>query len=554
MIKLFYIIFFLSLCITSLLPAQVTQEWVQRYNGPGNTEDVAFAIAVDRLGNVYVTGWSIGSGTGLDYATIKYNSAGVQQWVARYNGPGNGDDYALSLAVDKLSNVYVTGYSTGNGTNYDYATIKYNSNGDSLWIRRYNGPGNGEDDADFLAIDTSGNVYVTGRSTGSGTGFDYATIKYNSLGVEQWVRRYNVPGTADDEAYWIALDSLGNLYVTGSSVGSSTNWDYATIKYNSNGDSLWVKRYDGPVNGVDVASSVICDRLGNICVTGYSTGSGTNYDYATMKYDSAGNQLWVKRYNGSGNNDDRTYQIAVDGNNNIFVTGRSTGSGTGYDYTTIKYNTNGDSLWVAKYNGPGNAADIACSIAIDRFGNSYVTGWSAGSGTNLDYASVKYNSSGVQQWVQRYNGPSVTGSDVGRAIAVDSLGNVYVTGYSNLVYGGYNDYATIKYSQPTGIQIISNNTPESFSLYQNYPNPFNPTTKIKFDIPNEGQRLVVDKRLVQLKIFDILGREVATLVNEKQSPGTYEVTWNASAFSNGVYFYRLTAGDYSQTRKLILLK
>ena len=100
------------------------------------------------------------------------------EWVARYNGPGNGEDRATALAVDTDGNVYVTGYSVGVGTSVDYATIKYDADGNPVWIARYNGLGNGEDIATALAVDADGNVYVTGRSAGVGTSFDYATIKY----------------------------------------------------------------------------------------------------------------------------------------------------------------------------------------------------------------------------------------------------------------------------------------------------------------------------------------------------------------------------------------
>src|SRR5207245_295507 len=118
----------LLLLKTSFLSAQVRQEWVARYNGPGNYEDKATAIALDAAGNVYVTGGSWGSGTDFDYATIKYDSNGNQLWVARYNS-GNGGDSATAIAVDGAGNVYVTGWSSGGSTLIDYATIKYDSNG-----------------------------------------------------------------------------------------------------------------------------------------------------------------------------------------------------------------------------------------------------------------------------------------------------------------------------------------------------------------------------------------------------------------------------------------
>src|SRR3990172_4776861 len=152
----------------ALAQAQVTQAWVARYNGPDYGVDEAFAIAVDGQGNVYVTGAS-GYSTDMDYATIKYDSNGNQLWAARYNGPGNGGDGAFAIAVDGQGNVYVTGQSWGGATNDDYATIKYDTNGNQLWVARYNGPGNSDDEAYRIAVDGQGNVYVTGTSGGGGT-------------------------------------------------------------------------------------------------------------------------------------------------------------------------------------------------------------------------------------------------------------------------------------------------------------------------------------------------------------------------------------------------
>ena len=197
----------------------------------------ASAIALDGSGNVYVTGSSAVLGTSNDYATIKYNSSGDTMWVRRYNGPGNNDDLAFAIAVDGSGNVYVTGDSYGAGTGDDYATIKYNSTGDTVWVRRYNGPDSHHDRAYAIAIDGSGNVYVTGYSgywAGS-TYPDYATIKYNSSGDTMWVRKYNGPGNNADEGRAIALDGKGNVYVTGESYGSGTGNDYATIKYSCEG-------------------------------------------------------------------------------------------------------------------------------------------------------------------------------------------------------------------------------------------------------------------------------------------------------------------------------
>jgi len=142
--------------------------------------DGAGAIAVDAAGNVYVTGTSYGSGTWADYATIKYNASGVQQWVARYNGPGNDWDAPRDIAVDAAGNVYVTGQSVGSGTSADYATIKYNASGVEQCVARYNGPENSSDYAVAIAVDGAGNVYVTGTSEGSSWSV-FTTIKYMQL-------------------------------------------------------------------------------------------------------------------------------------------------------------------------------------------------------------------------------------------------------------------------------------------------------------------------------------------------------------------------------------
>jgi uncharacterized delta-60 repeat protein len=447
-----------------------------------------------------VAGWSnpIQFGQNYVYATIKYNSAGVQQWVARYNGPDNSQDRAVSLAVDGQGNVYVTGESYSTATTYDFATIKYNAAGVQQWVRTYSGPAGSVffDQARSLAMDGQGNVYVTGLSDSVGP--DYLTIKYNPSGAEQWVARYN--------------------------------------------------SFNGQVNSNDDPSSIAVDAHGNVYVTGYSQTTGQLLQYATVKYNSSGIQEWVQLYVGSdtlGVYQHIANAIAVDSFGNVHVTGVSQGNGTP-DYATVKYGPTGDEEWAVVYNGPGNSQDNSRAIALDAQGNVYVTGESWGSGTGLDCSTIKYNSSGVLQWLARYDGPGNV-NDYANAIAVDAQGGVYITGQSNQGQTGLNfDYVTIKYSQPTGVPEASSLLPERVALFQNYPNPFNPGTKIGFEIATFG--------LVSLKVYDPLGSEVATLVNEELRPGIYERVFDGENLASGVYFYRLMTNSFVQTRKLVLMK
>ncbi|MBS4015366.1 MAG: SBBP repeat-containing protein, partial [Candidatus Latescibacteria bacterium] len=371
-----------------LLQAQVSQSWISRYDGPGNNVDEARALAVDVHGNVYVTGFSRSSGSfySEDYATIKYDSTGNQAWLARYNGPGYSSDQANAIAVDTFGNVYVTGVCNDSNTGADFATIKYNSSGNQEWLTPFNGSGvNAPDIAYAIALDNDGNVYVTGYSWAVSTGYEnYATVKYNASGIEQWVAYYNGPGNYSDHAYAIAVDNSANVYVTGRSIISgSWNYDYATVKYNASGTEQWVARYNGTQNEVDEAKKIAVDNSGNVYVTGFSVGSGTGRDYVTIKYDSSGTEEWVMRYTEPGNYRDEAYAIALDNSGNVYVTGVSYGVGiTGSpDYVTIKYNASGTQQWLARYNGTGNTWDEARAITLDAAGNVYVTGI-CGSGTN----------------------------------------------------------------------------------------------------------------------------------------------------------------------------
>jgi len=399
--------------------APVGEAWVARYNGPGNLDDVARPIAVDRSGNVYITGYSVDPANGLDYLTIKYNSAGQQQWVARYDGPVHGLDMPEAIAVDLSGNVYVTGESVGGAGYFGFATIKYNSAGQRQWVARYTGERAGNDFAFAIAVDSAGNVYVTGESFSSPIDAVMVTVKYDSVGERQWVARNDRPGVG----IAIAIGGAGSVYVTGSN-GAGTKEDYVTIAYDSAGQQQWIARYDGPGQDVDIAEAIALDQLGNVFVTGLSTGSAGDYDYATIKYDSAGQQQWVARYNGPGNDWDSAIDIAVDQSGNVFVTGQSIGTALpDYDYATIKYDSAGHQQWVARYNGSGRGDDEATALALDGVGNVYVTGAS----TNPDDGSYDYVTISTIQRALNNGFFAIEGPEIRMISPVESLLTVPIT-------------------------------------------------------------------------------------------------------------------------------
>jgi uncharacterized delta-60 repeat protein len=365
------------------------------------------AIALDGLGNVLVTGgigfwWGEGPNHS-DYATVKYNPGGLRLWARTYDGkeapPYIADwDEATAMAVDTQGNVYVTGTGTGTGTSLDIyyqndcVTIKYGPDGRRLWLRRYNTGGYG-DGAAAIAVDRQGNIYITGLSYRGYYTSGFLTIKYSSDGHLLWVSRYNGPGSGTGTGKAIAIDSQGNVLVTGYSWGAETGYDYTTIKYSPDGEEIWVARYDGPGHGDDQPSAIAVDSRDNIYVTGKSKNSAdtswNSDDYATIKYSPEGEELWVRRYDGPGHGYDCATAMALDTQGNVYVTGTSEGvedvwSGwCSFDYATVKYSPAGETLWIMRYDGPGNTSDSASAIAVDGQGNVYVTG-----------TSVSYNSGG----------------------------------------------------------------------------------------------------------------------------------------------------------------
>ncbi len=423
------------------------------FYGSSNVDN-GYGIAVDGSGNVYVTGDSAATWQGdgganprhahsgnNDIVVVKLTSAGAYQWHTFY-GSGSADR-GYGIAVDGSGNVYVTGYSKDTwqgdgGTNplhahsgsgyYNIVVVKLTSVGAYQWHTFY---GSVSDEGHGIAVDGSGNVYVTGHSyttwQGDGGtnplhlhsgGYDIVALKLTSAGAYQWHTFYG-SGSAD-RGYGIAVDGTGsNVYVTGYS------------------DATW--QGDGGTNPLHA----------------HSGGS----DIVALKLTSAGAYQWHTFYGSSSS--DYGYGIAVDGSSNVYVTGHSdsTWQGDGgtnplhahsgiWDIVALKLTSAGAYQWHTFYGSSND--DNGYGIAVDGSGNVYVTGdsaatWLGDGSTNplhaysggWDIVVLKLTSAGAFQWHTFYGSSN---SDYGNGIAVDGTGsNVYVTSYSYTTWQGNGD-------------------------------------------------------------------------------------------------------------------
>ncbi len=426
--------------------------WVARFNGPANGPDQAAAIAADSAGNLYVTGSSTGSGSGIDFLTIKYNPAGETLWVSRLSSLGNAADRARAVSHASYPAVYVTGYATFGGET-DFWTARYNAvTGETSWTRRYGGSGN--DRAVAIAADGYGNVFVAGTAQ-YGTRQSATVVLYDSLGVQQWAAR--IPSRIGDSASaatGIALGPDRGVYVCGWLRAAASMTDYFVARVRADGDTAWLRTYSGPTTGYDTALALAVEPNGGVIVTGGSMGQENDYDYLTIKYDSSGSIEWTARYDGPDGSDDVATAVALDQSGNVYVTGWSTGTGSRYsDYATLRYSPSGNQLWVARYHG-GSGDDEAWAIGLDPAGGVYVTGSVETNNNGTDIYTIKYDTAGIQQWAARYNYTPPNRDDRAAALVVPGTGVVCVTG-SSYSPNTDTDFVTIRYvGRDVGIMAI----------------------------------------------------------------------------------------------------
>ncbi|WP_207435392.1 T9SS type A sorting domain-containing protein [Sabulibacter ruber] len=434
-----------------------------RYNNPvGNASDGVTAMRVDRKGDVYLTGTSIIDFDGnTDIVTIKYSPLGEEKWVRRYDGSKNGDERPFAMTVDYLGNVIVTGqsYFGDDISARAITTIKYDQDGREVWVRQFKGllEGDNYNRPAAVVTDASGNVIITGQSSSSQDNPDCITLKYDAAGNLQWSKLYNGTGNSHDKGSSISLDSNGNIIVAGMCVGlvgGSTTADILTLKYSADGEPLWVKEYNGEGNGTDDATNVSTDQAGNIILAGSTSHAGGNSDFITLKYSPQGDQLWARTFGGSSLGSDVVRALGLDVEGNIFITGTTyleggVNSPDGNSYTTIKYTPAGNQVWVKNYEAYKNQFYISTNtLTIDKEGSVYVVGGiKRNYGQIGGFVSVKYSNSGKEEWVATDVSDGIYLDKWGVAVGVDDGGKVYVTGVTESSTTGY-DILTVKYNQP----------------------------------------------------------------------------------------------------------
>ena len=430
----------------SCASGQVDQVWFDIYDGPEADIDMGMDIARDGAGNVVVVGSTAGDDSTFDtdFLTIKYDPNGARLWARFHAGAAGFQDDARGVAIDSQDNIIVTGRSSGGTTNDDYLTIKYSPDGVEQWARRYNNADlNGFDVAYDVAVDSQDNIVVTGYSVSADGLSDYYTIKYDTNGQVLWARRYNSGDDSPQIAQVLTIDALDNVYISGGGCSGllCTNFDYQTVKYDVAGVEQWVADYAGPGNSEDMVFGIAVAAGGAIFVTGRSVGSDGTFDYATQQIHPDGSGGWVRRYSTDLAGEDQATALAIDATGDVYVTGYSALSEKSlYDVVTIKYaGVDGAELWNDRYDGPNQVHDIALALALDADGLPVVTGSS-----EEDYLTLKYDSAGEPLWVRTFAGPDGT-SDTARGLVVDSQGRVTITGHLG-TGSPLMDAATVRYA------------------------------------------------------------------------------------------------------------
>lgn len=518
-------LFFLLLSMTSLSFAQVTPvlEFYKIYNGPGNGVDFINDSQTDNNYNIYLAGRSAGPDSSSDLSVLKYSKKGDLLLNIIYAAGWHRWDEANSIAVDKDENIFVIGSTSPYSSSSTYTLFrKYSASGSIVWDKDFQSDPNFNSQGQRVVLDTKGNI-ITGIETWQ----NYQTVsnitKFSAAGDSLWSIQIK-DDTSSNSVGFLMPDTSGNIYasITKTYHGNSdVPWKfYYLYKINKDGNVIWHQEIKG-----DLPRKIMFDKNSNILV-------GTHGDGKIFKYDPDGVLLW------SFELESLFTDMKVDGNNNILVSGY-------FGYLTTKITSEGKVVWRSQFNSPEDLRDYATCLCLDKDNNIYVTGSSNDMVNNGICYTIKYSPEGEMLWKHRFDDTTGMFEDP-RNIYLDDSNNVFICGQIAHPASGWDIYF-MKIKQKIGTLVNNDgNLPARFTLNQNYPNPFNPSTTISYSIPKQSY--------VEMKIFDMLGREVSALVSKEQSAGEYKVQFDATSLPSGMYVYSIVAGEFRSSKKLLLIK
>ena len=428
---------FMAVCSHSLLA--VEQEWVNEYSLGGR--NLLSATTLDAAGNIYNVGQTIGPDSSYDFLTIKYLTDGTEAWARSYSGPTFGADIAKHVIVDEFANVYVSG--TIAGTQTDVALVKYDESGNLLWQLNYDGTQPGYDFVHVMKQDSLGNIILAGRTSSLLSRSDYLITKVDSEGTVLWLQKFDSKfSNAADFLTHMVIDKDNNIVVTGYSDGK-----ISTVKFSANGSVIWNQLFDERIVGSNDLRGLSVDADGNILILARELNDQNNFDFLTIKYSGTGSELWRQRYNNSDDTQDDPRQLSIDSLGNIIVSGGSINGQGLRDLSIIKYTKNGIQTWVKTVANP-LGSHVGFFLNIDNADNVIVSGRIEYSNNNADIVTGKFDHTGVQQWINYFDGPA-NGFDNARALVIDDKNDVYVSGSSDGL-GSSSDFITLKYKSHDG--------------------------------------------------------------------------------------------------------
>lgn len=528
--KIFFLFFTFHFSLLPLIAQPVTQELARRYSLQssytqfqlsigGTGTDVAHSIIQTTDGGYAVAGYTWSFGGGSNAYIVKIDASGMLQWTRTFRSTGLGDD--ISSIFQTIDGGYIAAGSS---------IFKLDKNGTLQWCENISGWGNS-------IIQTSDGGYaVAGNTYSFGAGqSDMFIVKLNSSGTFQWAR--TVGGTNNDYGYSIIQTSDGRFVVTGSawSFGPPHN-DILIVQFNSIGILQWAKIMSG-----DSPNSLIQTMDGGYALAGAILFNAKHVFYI-IKLDGSATLQWGTRVELRDANIASSIIQTDDGG---YAVAGYTQHVEGYpDWYIVKLDPAGILEWSRVLTGGTEAGNKAFSIIQTMDGGYVVGGFKDSFEPAGDMYIVKYDSiwntcGSNDSFVTSSSG---TGGTITTVTPTVTSPTGFITPRSPVVGSG----GTATTLCVTGIKPISNEIPVSFKLFQNYPNPFNSNSKIKYQISKTGD--------VKLEIFDVLGHEITTLVNETLKPGIYEAEWDGENYPSGVYFYRLEAGSFIETKKMVLLK